>query len=84
MADLPAGIVAVEVALLGERVGPALFAGAVITAGVVHRQTGREVIVLLALGANEVFVHLIKYINIKKSDNIRGVLGFWGDRKSVV
>jgi hypothetical protein len=41
LADLPAGIVADEVALLVERAGPALFAGAVITAGVDHWQTGR-------------------------------------------
>ena len=61
MADLTADEMADEVALLVERVSPALFAGAVITAGVVHWQTGREVIVLLALCAYEDFIHLIKY-----------------------
>jgi hypothetical protein len=49
------------VTLLGEGAGPALSAGAVSTAGVDHWQTGREVIVLLAFGANEVFIHIFKY-----------------------
>jgi len=57
LADLTAD----EVALLVERVSPALLAGAVITAGVVHWQTGREVEVLLALCAYEAFIHLFKY-----------------------
>jgi hypothetical protein len=67
LADLPAGIVADEVALLVERASPAFFAGAVITTGVDNWQTGREVIELLAFDAYEVFIHLIK-INIKQCD----------------